>query len=332
MQINLKQIQRLLIIQIRPFGDVLLNTGYLPYLRQKLPNAEIDFLVKHPFQSILNDNPHVDHVLVFGKTRPLYWLDKFRLILEIRHRRYDVIVDQIQGTTSAQIVLFSGATYKIARENTKWRRLYNVRVPSQRERYTASMKFDLLQPLGVGEAPYQLHYSIHADAVAHVNDWLRRVNMGHRRFVCISPGSPRIKKKWGADLYAKLGDLIMKQTDRQVVLLWGPDELADVETVAAAMTKDPLIAPPTTYNQAAAMLKACELLICNDGGLNHLSVATGTKSLAVFGRTSPACWSPQDVFPGHYHVFNPAWKGGANDFGIRPEEVFEKVRSILSDA
>ena len=155
MRINPEKIRRLLIIQIRPFGDVLLNTGYLPHLRRKLPHVRIDFLVKHPFQGVLKDNPNVDDVIIFGKTKKAFsWLDKIRLILNIRCRRYDVVIDQIQGTTSAQIVLFSGATHKIAGQHAKWRRLYTIRVPSRGERYNASMKFDLLQPLGVPEAPY----------------------------------------------------------------------------------------------------------------------------------------------------------------------------------
>lgn len=330
MQIDLSQVQRILIIQIRPFGDVLLNTGYLPFLRKHLPRARIDFLVKHPFDSVLADNPNVDELMVFGKP-PLRaaWLDKMRMMVAVRRRRYDVIIDQVQGTTSAQIVMFSGAAYKIAAEGRNWGWLYNVRVP-QKERYNASMKFDLLRPLGMSEYPYELHYHIQPASIAYIQEWIDRVNPEKRRLICLSPGSPRLKKKWGAGHYAALADLILEHTDRQVVLLWGPNEIQDLERVQTAMKHQPLVAPPTDYNQAAALLKACELLVCNDGGLNHLSVATKTASVAVFGGTSPKAWSPQGVFPGHHHLANPDWDGRSDSFGISPEAVFEKVREIAT--
>lgn len=332
MRINLEQIHRVLIIQIRPFGDVLLNTGYLPFLKKKLPHARIDFLVKHPFQSVLKNNPNLDEVVVFGKAEWYFnWLDKFKLIFKVRCRRYDVIIDQIQGTTSAQIVLFSGATYKIAAESAKWRRLYNIRTPL-RGRYSASMKFDLLRPLGIEEAPYQLYYDVQPQSLAYIRKWAERENPDNKRLVCISPGSPRTKKKWGAVHYAALGDLVLEKTDCRLVLLWGPSEVEDLEKVVAAMKYRPLIAPPTNYNQAAAMLKESALLICNDGGLNHLSVATGTPSLAVFGATSPKFWSPAGVFPNHYHMVNPNWDGRSDDFGVSAEAVFKKVRGILGDS
>ena len=143
------------------------------------------------------------------------------------------------------------------------------------------------------------------------------------------PGKPPNQKKWGAAHYAALSDLIIETTDRQVVLLWGPKETEDLEKIKAAMRHRPLIAPSTNYNQAAALLKECELLVCNDGGLNHLSVATGTCSLAVFGGTSPKFWSPQGVFPKHYHMVNTNWDGRSDNFGIPPETVFEKVLEIL---
>jgi len=40
---ELGKIRKILLIQYKPFGDVLLNTGYLPTLRKHFPNAQIDY-------------------------------------------------------------------------------------------------------------------------------------------------------------------------------------------------------------------------------------------------------------------------------------------------
>ena len=334
MIVDLDRIRRLLIIQIRPFGDVLLNTAYLPFLRRRMPDARLDFLVKHPYETILAENPNIDNLIVFKQTDQSFPAQaKIKLFRKVYGQRYDLIIDQLQGTTSAQIAFFSRAKYRIASTQVRWRSLYNIRVPYKAQRYSASMKFDLLQPLGIEEVPYQLHYTVKTDSKKYIWKWIQKQKLEHEKLICISPGSPRIKKKWSAKCYAQLGDLILENTDRKVVLLWGPNEKPDVEKVSANMQKRPLIAPATDYNQAAAMLQVCELLICNDGGLNHLSVATDTPSLAIFGNTSPKTWSPQGLFPNHYHLYNPEGvQARDNRFGISPEDVFQKTVSIINHA
>ena len=80
------------------------------------------------------------------------------------------------------------------------------------------------------------------------------------------------------------------------------------------------------------MLKKCRLLICNDGGLNHLSVATQTPSIAIFSKHKPTRWSPAGVFKNHFHFYGPdnINTKGDNSFGIDIDEVFQKVKSIIN--
>jgi ADP-heptose:LPS heptosyltransferase len=332
MNIDLNEIKKVLIIQIRPFGDVLLNTPYFPFLRKKLPNAKIDFLVCRPYHKILENNPYIDEMIVFNKRKGVRNLfERVKLLARINHRKYDCIIDQVQGTSSALITLFSKAKYRIAYSHARWKFLYNIRVIPEKQLYSASMKFYLLKPLGIEESPYQFYYHIKPESIAYIDKWMAKANLTGQKFICLSPGSPRNRKKWKGENYAKLADLILKKTDRKVVLLWGPDEKDDVINVSNAMEKKPIVALPTNFNEAAAMLNKCELLICNDGGLNHLSVAVGTASLAIFGNTNPLNWSPHNFF-GHYYLFNENFNSSKdNSFGISPETAFEKVKLILSE-
>jgi len=329
-QLNPDAIKKILIIQIRPFGDVLLNTPSLAALRRRLPRAQIDFLVRHPYQKVLNGNPHIDNCIVFGRTRPLLaWLDRLRLFWGVYRSAYDVVVDQIQGTTSAQVVLASRAPSRIASSRVRLKRLYNIRVPCGPTRYAAAMKFDLLAPLGIRQGPLDFFYHIETASIDYAARWLNGRHLHNRPFVCVSPGSPRRHKKWRAECFARLCDLIMENSGLPVVLLWGPDEKEDVTQVAAAMRRQPLTAPPTTYNQAAAFLKAGVMLICNDGGLYHLSVALKTPSLAIFGGTDPRKWSPADS-KRHAFLFNAGVNAKQDDtFGVTPAAAYARAASLL---
>jgi heptosyltransferase-2 len=44
----------------------------------------------------------------------------------------------------------------------------------------------------------------------------------------------------------------------------------------------------TSVSEAAAIIERCDVTICNDSGLMHLSAAVGTPTVAVYGMTNPA--------------------------------------------
>lgn len=330
--VECNKVRKILLIQYQPFGDVLLNTAYLPALSQTFPEASIDFLVAKPYHKVLEGNPYIDNI-VFATSKKVsklrYIFDRIKLFVEIYHKRYDLVIDQMRGIGSGQIVLFSRARYRLGFENSRLPMAYNIKAKIQRQGYSASMKFDLLRPLGIKKPEnYQLLFYVRKDSDHYITDWLHSQSLTNHELVCISPGSPVKKKMWLTENYAKLADLIVKNTDCRVILLWGPDEKHVVDTMTSCMNHLAFVAPPTDFNQAAAMLKKCSLLICNDGGLNHLSASVETPSIAIFGNTNPANWSPD--FPGHHYLFNPGFDSRYdNSFGISPEQVFDKLVKLI---
>lgn len=331
MAIDLNSINKILIIQYQPFGDVLLNTGYLPVLRRKFPDAQIDFLVRKPYDIVLYKNPDVDEIISFKNGKGItYITERLKLIQRIRAKKYDVVIDQIRNAGSAQITFFSGAPYRLGFSDKRWRTVYNYGVDRKNIRYYSALKFDVLEPLGIKEEPHKLFYHIEDESLVYVKKWLVKENLQPGKFVCFSPGSPVRTKQWKLSNYAELGDRIVKNTTYPVVVLWGPKEEKDAVKVKSLMHENAILAPPTTFNQVGAMLKSSALLVCNDGGLNHLSVAMETPSIAIFGKHGPRRWSPV-IFENHYHFHkkNNNYKTDST-FGITVDEVFEKVKKILS--
>ena len=331
--IDYPTIKKILIIQFRPFGDVLLATSYLEALKRKFPAAAIDFVVKKPFHDILYKNPWISHVIAFEQYSGIrYVTDRLRLMRDIRRRRYDLIIDQQSGTGSGQVVLFSNAAYRLGWSDSRWRWCFNLKAKKGPVRYRSSQNFDMLRPLGISEIPHQLFYHIKPESMAYAKGWLDRRGMIPNETIIISPGSPREKKKWRAENFSMLVDKLRLKAKLQVILLCGPEEVADATAVLEQSRQTCHLAVSADLNQAAAFLKHCRLLICNDGGLNHLSVALGVPSLAVFGNTPPEKWSPQGFFPWHYHLVSPDRKRRTdNHFGITPEEVFQKVLAVLAE-
>lgn len=330
-EVNIKEIRKVLIIQLSPFGDVLLTTSYFETLKKKMPKIRLYYLIKEPFDNIVKHHPFIDELIILKKeTGVRYYIERFKLFRRISNGKFDLIIDQQNMPSSQQIVFFSRARYRVGYKDARFSFVYNLKAERGLEEYAASRKFDMLKPLGIKKAPYKLYFYISQKAEEYINSWLEAKKLLPNQFICISPGSPVAKKKWSLKNYAKLSDLIQLNTLYKVVLLWGPKELQDIENVSAMMKTEPIIAPPTNLEQAAALLGKCKMLICNDGGLNHLSVTTNTLTLAIFGNTNPKVWSPASEFPTHHHLYNEKFNSkNDNSFGITPEMAFNKVCDIL---
>ena len=329
---GLGDIKKILVIQLGPYGDALLTTSYFETLKRASRGAEIHYLIKEPYHKIIEGHPHIDDVIIIRRASGLeYSIERIRTYKRVMTGGFDLVIDQQNQPSTQSLTFFSGARYRLGYADGTLSFAYNLKAPRGELRYSASRKFDILQPLGIRREPYRLYFHIPDEAHRYVDNWLGEQKLSRAELVCISPGSPVPKKQWRLESYAELADAIQTNTSCRVVLLWAPDEYEKVEYVRTKMTTDPVVAPPTDFSQAAALLKNVSLLICNDGGTNHLSVATETPSLAIFGNTDPVVWSPASDFPIHHHLYNPQHDSRSDDsFGIAPEEVLEKVKALLS--
>jgi len=327
------EIKKILIIQFRPFGDVLLATSYLKALKEAFPWAHISYLVKKPFDEVLYKNPYLSEIItIYEKKGVSYIGERLKLMGAVRNRNFDLVINQQNGSGSGQVVLTSGAKYRLGWEDGKWGMAHNLKAKKESIRYRAALNFDMLKPLGIEDGSVDLFYHVKNGSESYIEDWLVDQKMNNKSIICISPGSPRKEKRWHIPSYARVADLIHSETEFVPVILWSPNELNDAEAMLSLCKQKPVLAPDTNFNQAAALLKKSMLLICNDGGLNHLSVATKTPSLAIFGNTNPDHWSPQGLVQNHYHLYNKAFDSKSDDsFGIYPDETFKRVKEILND-
>ena len=326
-------VKKILILQYKPFGDILLNTGYLPFLKEKFPDAEIHFMVKRPYDQALSNNPFIDKLIAFtDKKKGIgYLLNRFKLVRMIRRNKYDMIIDQLRDTGSAIFTLFSGAKYRLGFQKKRFNYVYNINPPMGEKRYYSKMKFDLFKPIGIEEQDHELFFHIEDSSLDFIDKWPTENKITAKEFIIIAPGSPIEKKKWLPENYALIADMIQSDLKIKIIFAGSPKELDDIEDVSSTMSTDILIATKTTLNHAGALLKRSKLLICNDGGLNHLSIAVKTPSLSIFGSTNPVKWSGSEL-KDHWVLHNSEVDSLIDKtFGISAETAFEKVKLILEE-
>lgn len=115
-----------------------------------------------------------------------------------------------------------------------------------------------------------------------------------KKTVALGVGSTNSRaKRWPAERYAQLADMLRTELDVNVILV-GSKEESDVSAAVATLCSSPPInlSGKTDLGEAVAVLSVVDVLISNDMGLAHVAPAVGTETIVIFGPTNPATTSP----------------------------------------
>lgn len=332
MRVRPKDIRNICVIQLQPFGDVLLTTSCFKALKDYFSGARLVYLTKEPYQKIVENHPYIDRIIRIRKEKGLRYLaERRRIIGELRKEKFDLVIDY-QGMPSSQILaFFSGSPhrlgYRTERKNLEF--LYTIHSEFGPPRYSAVQKADLLKPLGMTERPVSLILPIPEDDQLAMDAWMKEQGLSPDKTLAISPGSRYAFKKWPAPAFARVADLMAESHGFKTVILWGPGEERDADRVRSLMKTPAFIAPPTSFQKAGAIMKNVAVLVCNDNGITHSSAALGVMTVAVFGPTDPRCWSPAGIYPTHRHLHNPSADKKDPWFGVTADRVFSEVTNLL---
>jgi ADP-heptose:LPS heptosyltransferase len=122
-----------------------------------------------------------------------------------------------------------------------------------------------------------------------MGEWLA-THAGERPLVGIWPGSRKLERRWPVGHYARLARSLINQRSASVVVLWGPGEERLRDDLVAAAGSASLPAPATDLDDLAGLLRNLDLLVTNDTGPMHLSVAVGTPTVCLFATGDPVRW------------------------------------------
>jgi lipopolysaccharide heptosyltransferase II len=280
-------ISNILVIKLRAIGDVLLSTVVLKSLRAAYPSARIDFLTERPAREVLEDNPDISATVIFDPT-----VDSGPgLILSVRRRRYDLVIDLFGNPRSALITRLSGARYRVG-YRFSWRQYcYNiVAEPRGGEVHNTEFNLDALRALGIPVVASLPQFPLSGDGERFAEALFAREGMTGKAIVALNPGGGWYTKRWPVEQFAHLGR--MMSAGIRSVIIWGPGERGEAERIRTLIGGDALLIPETNLKQLASILKRCSLLVTNDSGPMHIAAAVGTPVVAIFGPTNPNLQGP----------------------------------------
>lgn len=326
-------------------GDAVMQIPALRRLRGQFADAHITLATRSWARGIFEDADFLDEILMCSKSDSVFKQAKMW-----REKNFDLAIIFTNSFESALVARLGGAKRRLgyATEARSFLLTDSVAVPdwknSRHEVFyylnlIANLEKDAVSDSEVFNFPLDSTLGISEERKTQARNFLAEFDIdSNKKLVAFCPGSTNSRaKRWQAESYAKLNDLLQKDLNAQVILIGAEDETEVSEKVFnVAELKPILLTGKTTLAEATAILSVCDLLVSNDTGPAHIASALGTKTFVIFGPTNPLTTHPlnAEIIRREVECSPCMLRDCPIDHrcmtAVSPQSVYEKIRKEFS--
>jgi heptosyltransferase-3 len=289
--------RRILIIQLRRIGDVLMCTPAIRALRKMFPESFISFLTEIESEAVVRLNPYLDDRIILDKKRYGNFFYLLKIVRDLRKKKFDLAIDFFGTPRSSYFTFFSGARYRLGFDLPYRKVLYNLSTPrGTGMEYAALSRLNALKIIGVQSDDCKLDFFLSDEARQFADSFFQKEGLNcDDLIISVSPTSRRRFNFYSLERYAQICDWLIQEYSAKIILVWGPGEEGFVKEINSRMKNKPFISPLTpTLMELGAILERCNLHIGNDNGIKHIATTVGKPTFTIYGPNSPLSWTFPD--------------------------------------
>ena len=274
---------KILCIQLRQMGDVIMTTPATRQLRELYPDAEIVFMTEPLGANVYKNNPFVSRVWVVKRKPSLR--ETLSLMLAIRREKFDLVIDFFSNPKSAQLTFASGAKRRLGFDFRGRHYAYTdpVAIPPE-IMYAAQAKNCLVHHLGGRIDDNKILFPLDPEGETYADAFAQKYGFAEGKTVAFCVVSRRQYRLWQPEKWAAVAERIAADGYR-LFFVYGPGEEAMAHAVYDRLS-DPAAAiidyEMPDIQQLRSLIGRCCAYVGNDGGSKHLSICAGIPTLTLF--------------------------------------------------
>lgn len=266
---------RVLFLRHDRIGDMILSTGLLRAIAGSHTTIKLDVLASPANAPVLREDPHVDNVIVFDRTKPTGYFSTLR---RLRRTKYDAVIDCMPTAPSLTTLLLmwaSGATHRVGVAGRGNDAALTLPVQSNRD---AVHVVDQLAALATAFGVHRHRVSFHPRLYLDEREQERAsetwaggsAESGRRLLVNVSAG--RAFRRWPDERYvAVIRHALARESRVRVVVIGAPDDSERAETIAQDSGARFVSTP--SLRDALALVATADFLFTPDTGVAHAASA-----------------------------------------------------------
>ena len=267
---------KFLIVRFSSIGDIVLTTPVIRHLKNQVEDAQVYFLTKKSYTSLLEANPYLDKVISFDG-------DMKSCLRTLKMEEYDYIIDLHHNIRTARIKLgLKRMDFSVKKLNAlKW--LYvNFHVNKLPDLHMVDRNLDTIKLFMEEQDKLGLDYFIPGTENVDLAALPPEFTGG---YLALAIGAQHETKKLPLDSLIRL----CEKLSVPVIILGGPEDKKTGETIVKVLPGKTILNGCGAYSihQSASLVHQSRLLITHDTGLMHIGAAMGKKIISIWGNTVP---------------------------------------------
>lgn len=285
---------KILVIQQKMIGDVLVSAILFEKLKKKYPNAELDYLINTNTIAVVEGNPFIDNIIEFKSEFRESKIALYGFLKLIRSKKYDLVVDAYGKLESNLVTAFSGAEKKISFYKKYTSFLYTKTVVRKQHVHTNAGNA-IENRLRLIFEENEIEHNIVKPKIFlsttekdNAKKILKENSIASSKtLVMISVLGSSLNKTFPFEYMATLIDEVVAHTDANILFNYIPNQKDDAMTIYN-LTKSKTqknIHMNVFGNSLRAflgLLSCCDMLIGNEGGAVNMAKALNVKTFTVF--------------------------------------------------
>ena len=285
---------KLLIIQQKMIGDVLITSILCNNLRKAYPNAQIDYMVYKSTSAILDGNKSISNLILFEEKHRTSKFEFLKFLIKIRKTKYDVVIDAYTKIESFLPVIFSGAKTKISFYKKYRSLIFNKlveksQIPTSTLGLIIEQRLSLLKPLNLNITidNFPVIYVSKEEEVFAKNIFQKNAVNSSKKTLMLSIIGSSNDKTYPAEYMVELIETLVNKYEVNILFNYIPSQIKLADEIfelcsKAAQSKIYFNVLGKNIREFIAIMNQCDAIIGNDGGAINIAKALNKPSFIIF--------------------------------------------------
>ncbi|WP_372753290.1 glycosyltransferase family 9 protein [Mariniflexile sp.] len=281
--------KKILVIQNKRIGDVLIASLIASNMKQVYPDAVIHYLVYDYTTGVIQHNPNISLILPIDEKKLKKVSNLFKLILQIRKEKYDIIFDPYAKLQSRLICLFSGAKMRIGfkkREKNPPLKFYTHSIRLLKEKTQPCGK-SIEDRVHLVTSVFPIKAPIYRPEIylSEKEKQYIKLNKYNKPVIMFGVLGSTPQKTMPYNYITEIIDFVTENYDVFVLFNYAPNQIEEARTIYNnCKHKDAIIFDiyEDSIRGFIQLMNKCDILIANEGGIVHIAKALNKPTFTIF--------------------------------------------------
>jgi len=260
---------KILVVRFSSIGDIVLTTPVVRMLKKQL-NAQVHYLTKSSYVSLLKNNPYIDSVYQIENSIN-------EVIADLKKEKYDYVIDLHNNLRSKILKFRLGVAAKSFNKlNIQKFMLTNFKLDNMPNMHIVDRYLETVKYLGIKNDNQGLDFFLSSsdkiDVRIFPKDYVVFV-IGGQHATKILPNEKIIS--------------IIKKVNKPVLLVGGPEDFERGDKIIENTNNTINTCGKYSVLQSASLVQQAKMVITHDTGMMHIAAAFQQKIYSVWGNTVP---------------------------------------------